>query len=262
MKEAGVFTETDSPSVVIDGVDLSKSRALSISNIDDSTSAENKTSSFVPSKPKYDYELMMRVFERIPSDERPLLPDRDKLPDHEWKEKMSEIWEERQAYIEDAMKKLVDTPDVLETLVKTLAASETSPEVVEDSLADLEDLLYDVDIARDFHLFGGWTQLTKMLVDASSPQGFRSQAAHAMGIAVKNHAEFADWALETSSVSSRPMIDLVLDIFAEEDVTVQLKGKVRNDTPVLSPFPIFATMQMTKLRYRRYSHSATKPSGS
>jgi hypothetical protein len=94
---------------------------------------------------------------------------------------------------------------------------------VVDALRDLEYLLSDVDMARDFHTLGGWSPLVSLLeVDdeerrrrrppaekeedeedtAMLLDEIRSLAAMAVGTAVGNMGEFRPWALEGISPPS------------------------------------------------------------
>jgi nucleotide exchange factor SIL1 len=95
---------------------------------------------------------------------------------------------------------------------------------VVDALRDLEYLLSDVDIARDFHTLGGWPGLVALLEPTRDVHGggmkadvvvdvldedmeilideVRSLAAMTIGTAVGNIGEFRHWALEDVTSSS------------------------------------------------------------
>ena len=113
-------------------------------------------------------------------------------------------------------------------------------------LQDLEYQLSDIDMARDFHTLGGWPLLVSLLspevhvsqnftltVDPTSPpkayalakklsskiKVVQAHAAHAVGTAVKNTAEFFPFAVEEVEIQKdvkTTAIDSAIQIFAHD----------------------------------------------
>ncbi|CAM9095689.1 unnamed protein product [Phaeothamnion confervicola] len=80
-----------------------------------------------------------------------------------------------------------------------------------EALESLEDLLSDVDMARDFHTLGGWDELVAHLA-ADTPNDARTMAAWAVGTAIKNMPEFQLWALEPAAAAGgRTALELLID---------------------------------------------------
>ena len=106
-------------SVVGSGIEAAiikeNSKALII-DPDSSSSSSTKAK-----ESKFDYELMYRTYERIPSDHRPPLPDRQLLGEAQWKVEMQKLWDDRQKLIKEFMDtKVEDTPNVLVGLIDDL----------------------------------------------------------------------------------------------------------------------------------------------
>ena len=169
--------------------------------------------------------------------------------------RMEELWNARQEELKEAQEGLADLPGMLKERILTIRGylddvegglggilegrrdrragkvdgggdDDGSDDAVDDdnivrdvvdALRDLEYLLSDVDMARDFHTLGGWSPLVSLLdVDdeerrrrpppaekeedeedtAMLLDEIRSLAAMAMGTAVGNMGEFRPWALE------------------------------------------------------------------
>ena len=90
----------------------------------------------------------------------------------------------------------------------------TGEEPTVNVLQDLEYLLSDLDIARDFYILKGWPLLLSTLAhDKSRP--LRSLAAHCIGNAVKNQEEFHDWAV-AKGPGDKDVLEVVLDAIKEE----------------------------------------------
>eukprot|EP00519_Triparma_laevis_P014721 CAMPEP_0182491476 /NCGR_PEP_ID=MMETSP1321-20130603/902_1 /TAXON_ID=91990 /ORGANISM="Bolidomonas sp., Strain RCC1657" /LENGTH=362 /DNA_ID=CAMNT_0024693757 /DNA_START=176 /DNA_END=1264 /DNA_ORIENTATION=- len=164
--------------------------------------------------PTFDYDLMYRTYLRIPSSVRPPLPDRDALSDEDWEAAMKQIWEDRQKTLKEAMENIVDVPDVLQEMINKIANSSSpptpTPTRVEDllfELGELEYLLSDLDVARDFYILGGWPILINLL--SHSDPSILDLALHCVGTAVKNAGEFEDWMLENDAMALRSVVALL-----------------------------------------------------
>jgi len=86
------------------------------------------------------------------------------------------------------------------------------------SLLELEDLLSDIDNAKDFHTIGGWPTLASLLLPAetlTSPQSssnmsssskidLQTVAAWAVGSAVKNSYDYQLWTIDSLLLGNKP----------------------------------------------------------
>lgn len=112
--------------------------------------------------------------------------------------KLEELWTMRQQELREAYDALPKVNELLTARIEVMrdeGASETALELV---LTDLEDLLSDIDMARDFHSIGGFPTLASML-HVSRPEAVREVAAWAIGTAVKNENAHQLWVLEVSA---------------------------------------------------------------
>ncbi|GMI30404.1 hypothetical protein TeGR_g4409, partial [Tetraparma gracilis] len=143
-----------------------------------------------------DFDMMHRMYERIPEAERPPLPGPG-LPREQFEKELRALWEERQSAIREAAANLADVPDILGSMISNLASSASpgAPDLpsLASLLPELDYLLSDLDIARDFRVLGGWPVLLGILGDEGLPADARAAAARCVGTAVKNAPEFHDW---------------------------------------------------------------------
>ncbi len=143
----------------------------------------------------FDYDLMYRTYLRIPEDERPPLPDRDSMSTEDFQRAMQAIWDGRQQNLQKGMDNIADLPSILESILVDIKGSMASPvneTALVYNLEELEFMLNDIDIARDFFILGGW----QVLIDLSTslyPVSARVLALHCMGTATKNQKEFEVW---------------------------------------------------------------------
>ena len=91
--------------------------------------------------------------------------------------------------LKKAMESIEDVPDVLSTIISSL--SSIKEETLVPQLTELEYLLSDVDIARDFYVLRGWGPLLSLLSHPSP--SVRSLTLHCVGTALKNAEEFDGW---------------------------------------------------------------------
>lgn len=246
--------------------------ASSVASLNDHISEDHDENDIVLTD-GYNYKMMHRTFSSLPSDEQermggiPPLPDIDTAPPEEiqkFKDRMLDIWLKRQAELKQVEDELVvDMPKIIQQRIiflknylenssihlRELLVSKNKDDnevsdiddqsdKVNDILAVLYDLEYhlsDLDMARDFHMMGGWPLLVSILSDSvhtfvSSPNDknetdlipeyivdqmpsliweIQSAAAWAIGTAVKNAEEFHLWALEDYSDAIVHSSDLV-----------------------------------------------------
>jgi hypothetical protein len=127
----------------------------------------------------YDYAMMHRMLSKLPEEEKeamsdlgmslpPLLLDDMARTSEDarlaWEVKMQKIWKYRQEKVNKAMETLVDYPEVLKAILKTLSSHATlDSATVVDALDALSQHVDDIDLARDFHTMGGWKLLSEIL---------------------------------------------------------------------------------------------------
>jgi nucleotide exchange factor SIL1 len=144
---------------------------------------------------KFDYEMMYRMYARIPAGEKPNLPDRAALGEEQWKVEMRALWDERQLSIKSVMESIADVPDILSSLIDSLSDSSLTAKEQGETLDDLEYLLTDIDVARDFYILRGWPRLLAVLANPSLGSPLRAKAALCVGNAVSNNDEFHGWSV-------------------------------------------------------------------
>lgn len=149
---------------------------------------------------------MLAALASIPEDERQGMElDVEVLRSKPVEERLVELqrlWTVRQQELREAYDAMPKVNEVLTERLDILKDAGTTENILIGTLADLEDLLLDIDMARDFHTIGGFPILVSMLRE-SQPEGVREMAAWAIGTAVKNEAEHQLWVLEVSHWSNR-----------------------------------------------------------
>lgn len=144
-------------------------------------------------------DRMLAALETIPEDER-LRMKLDveavrAMPLTERLSKLQDLWDVRQQELKEAYDAMPKVNELLMARIEVLQAADSPESAVELALIDLEDLLSDIDMARDFHSLGGFPILASML-DVSRTEAVRELAAWTIGTAVKNEPEHQLWVLE------------------------------------------------------------------
>lgn len=148
-------------------------------------------------------DRMLAALEAIPEDERLHMGlDVEQMrstPLAERLAKLEQLWNIRQQELKEAYDAMPKVNELLLARVEILRAPDSSQSAIVIALTDLEDLLSDIDMARDFHSLGGFPVLASML-HVSRPEPVREVAAWAIGTAVKNEPEHQRWVLEVGGV--------------------------------------------------------------
>lgn len=196
-----------------------------------STTTENKRTSKKPSEPNYDYDRMHATLSQLPPEEHERMgglpelvppttspssstrqPQYTAAQRRAFEKRMKEIWEQRQEELRKIQQEqLIDLPQVLKTQIGFLqdyvAHGNRSAAQVKADLHDLEYLVTDVDMARDFHTLQGWPWLLAVLVNKNETttmsdddnvltEELQAAAAWVVGTAVQNTGEFLPWVVE------------------------------------------------------------------
>lgn len=116
-------------------------------------------------------------------------------------------WTQRQKELKEMMDKQLKAADHMKTLAGHLVNSSVSDEEIALYLDELEQLLADIDNARDFHTIGGWPALTSLLpgvtgTGSARPLSVQTKAVHCIGTAVKNDYDFQLWVLEKAGIQA------------------------------------------------------------
>lgn len=147
-------------------------------------------------------DRMLSALEGIPEDERTNLgldvAELRRAPLEERLMKLEALWKIRQDELKEAYDAMPKVHEQLSRRLDILEDGSSSELELAATLVDLEDLLSDIDMARDFHSLGGFTTLASMLA-VSQPESVREAAAWAIGTAVKSEPEHQRWILEVSS---------------------------------------------------------------
>lgn len=123
------------------------------------------------------------------------LEDIKLVPPAERLGRLQEIWTVRQLELKEAYEAIPKVQELLGERIAILEDSSASESALVAVLTDLEDLLSDIDMARDFHTLGGFSTLVSML-HVSQPEAVREMAAWTIGTAVKNEPTHQRWVLE------------------------------------------------------------------
>lgn len=171
-------------------IELSKEAQASIADLDDHPVEDNDAARA---------DRMLEALERIPANER---VDMDvdlealrALPLAERLMTLDVLWKVRQQELREVYEATLKVNEQLGERIDILQDADASEASLVGALTDLEDLLSDIDMARDFHTLGGFPTLTSMLLK-SRPESVREIAAWTIGTAVKNEPEHQLWVLE------------------------------------------------------------------
>jgi hypothetical protein len=127
-------------------------------------------------------------------------------------EKLVLAWQQRQQELQDVMKNLLKPAEYMGNITHQLQQPfrlfQLSHRVA--LLEELEDLISDLDNARDFHTIGGWPVLVSLLHE-SYPSVIRQRAAQCVGSAIKHNEEYQSWLLEPVTITLEVYHTLALD---------------------------------------------------
>ncbi|CAN0130208.1 unnamed protein product [Scytosiphon promiscuus] len=208
-------TETETGSIL----NLSQEALASIADLDDHVVEDNDAARA---------DRMLAALASIPEDERQGMDlDVEALRSMPLAERLAELqklWVARQQELREAYDAMPKVNQLLTDRINVLKNTEALEAERVDALVDLEDLLSDIDMARDFHTIGGFPTLASML-DGSQSEGIREVAAWAIGTAVKNEPEHQLWVLETGPDSQPSALVLLLEN-AKIAATPALRSKI------------------------------------
>lgn len=175
----------------VGGFELSEEALASIASLDDHPVEDNDAARA---------DRMLAALESLPEHERIRmgLGDTEALRSTTFEErlaKLEDVWAVRQAELRDAYEAMPKVDELLNTRIDILRDPDASEAALVTALHDLEDLLGDIDMARDFHILGGFPVLTSTLLE-SHPENVREMAAWVIGTAVKNQPDHQLWVLE------------------------------------------------------------------
>ena len=144
-------------------IELSKEAQASIADLDDHPVEDNDASRA---------DRMLEALERIPANERvDMEVDLEALraiPLAERLTKLDVLWKVRQQELREAYDATLKVNEQLDERINILKDADASEASLVVALTDLEDLLSDIDMARDFHTLGGFP--TCLLYTSPSPR--------------------------------------------------------------------------------------------
>ena len=170
---------------------LSEEALASIANLDDHPVEDTDAARA---------DRMLAAFESLPEHDRQDMGLWDveamrRMPLEERLAKLQDLWAFRQEELLAAYEAMPKVDEVLSKRISVLRDHDASEEALVTALEDLEDLLADIDMARDFYTLGGFSILTSALLE-SHPESVREMAAWVIGTAVKNQPDHQIWVLE------------------------------------------------------------------
>lgn len=207
-----------------------KQVALQVSGESDETTS-NKVRA-APTEPAYDYDRMYQTLAQLPPEEHERMgglpeppkptttidPQRMAEMRKVFEARMKEIWEARQAELRRIQQEEVaDMPEILRTNIRYMQEYWNGQRSATQTTADLQELEYllsDVDMARDFYTLQGWPWLlailaqpphnetTSTIVSSKEIDALQAAAAWVIGTAVQNTGEFRPWVVESVALPS------------------------------------------------------------
>jgi nucleotide exchange factor SIL1 len=167
----------------------------------------------------FDFDMMHRTLSRLPREEQermqlPALISKQDPQRVEFESKMRHIWTQRQQELREL--ELADLPQILKDRIQQMQDYLQGSKLdIIHVLQDLEYHLADIDMTRDFHTLGGWPLLVNLVANSNATE-VQMHAAWAVGTAVKNHVEFASFAIESVQLVGRTTKTTVLDVLLQE----------------------------------------------
>ena len=179
------------------------------------TSTASHSRAVVASEPKeatknddsYDYDMMYRTLSQIEelNDVLPAYVNSNAQEQRtQFQQSLLNLWQQRQATLQQLS--IADLPQVLKDHIQALQQQNDDSNTIW-VLQELEYLLQDIDMARDFHTLGGWTVLQSLL--SKDKDDLQGHVAWVMGTAIGNIEEFHSYALEQEA--GKNTIDLLMN---------------------------------------------------
>eukprot|EP00752_Nemacystus_decipiens_P016538 g14781.t2 len=200
-----VLMEGTDRNIIVGSSDLSDDALASIADLNDHPVEDNDAARA---------DRMLAALESIPEHERQgfgmdveLLRSK---PLEERLVKLEQLWAVRQQELREAYDAMPKVNELLTKRIEVLQDASATEDAVIVALADLEDMLSDIDMARDFHTIGGLPTLASKLRDPQ-PESVREMAAWVIGTAVKNEPEHQLWVLEDGQDSQPSALALLLE---------------------------------------------------
>eukprot|EP01038_Epipyxis_sp_PR26KG_P009566 gene9566-12884_t len=166
-------------------------------------------------------DTIVRAFSHLPPDELARFNIDLSIPIKEGSQEASnlvEAWQLRQSELKEAMKNQLKPAEYMTNIINKLSPWENnnnsellSIDEKYQLFHDLESVLTDIDIARDFHTIGGWKLFHSLLQQYSSKDESVSDqdkrmvvtmSAWCIGTAVKNSYDYQLWTLEDNILLS------------------------------------------------------------
>ena len=261
-QEAGSKVDIDQDGTVTETTASSSQTALQLATTENNPAKEKEVST---EEGDYDFDMMHRTLAQLPPEEHERMGGLPELPSgktvaslspHEremFELRMRQIWKQRQEELRRIEEENVaDLPQILKDRIQKIrdylhdpvehilsqqltlhATGDTDDglDTIIGVLEDLEYLLTDLDMARDFYTLGGWPLLGSLLstdvhgsveqletiLDESNGTApvlsktdyidsihfVQATAAWALGTAVKNTGEFIPWTVEGLKIGSK-----------------------------------------------------------
>lgn len=196
------------------------------------------------------------AFMKLPSEELARLGvdmNQDYVAGTKFATQLENAWSRRQAELKDLMEKQLDSAEYMKNISETLQDLQVSDEEILLNLKELEQLLSDIDNARDFHTIGGWPILTSLLPGLTTrPKNIQSEAIHCIGTAVKNDYDFQLWVLENAggNMEGQPVMHWLLsalNLHMENELSAKLTDdQLRHEVDELQRRALYAISSATR----------------
>eukprot|EP00612_Vaucheria_litorea_P007938 CAMPEP_0171483074 /NCGR_PEP_ID=MMETSP0946-20130122/7910_1 /TAXON_ID=109269 /ORGANISM="Vaucheria litorea, Strain CCMP2940" /LENGTH=252 /DNA_ID=CAMNT_0012015339 /DNA_START=117 /DNA_END=872 /DNA_ORIENTATION=- len=139
------------------------------------------------------------------------LSDILKLEETERNKLIDELWRKRQSELREIYENMPKPEEILKGLIFVLR-NEKDDEKIVKALLELEDHLSETDMAHNFHVLGGFSQLTSLLSSKHS-HVVREHAAYSLGTMLRNLVAFNHWAQKLEGAE----LDVTKDILSHNE---------------------------------------------
>mmetsp|Transcript_12415 Transcript_12415/g.18627 ORF Transcript_12415/g.18627 Transcript_12415/m.18627 type:complete len:433 (+) Transcript_12415:38-1336(+) len=168
---------------------------------------------------------MIEVLINLPEDEKDKmnLSDILKLEETERNKLIDELWRKRQSELREIYENMPKPEEILKGLIFVLR-NEKDDEKIVKALLELEDHLSETDMAHNFHVLGGFSQLTSLLSSKHS-HVVREHAAYSLGTMLRNLVAFNHWAQKLEGAE----LDVTKDILSHNESIINKLLSILNE---------------------------------
>ena len=173
-----------------------------------STSASASASASAGSGSRAQYDMMENVFQALPGPDgdaaRKVLKTKSTVTPEQYKRALGLLWQKRQRSVADAGAHLRDEAREIHLLTKTLNDKNATVDAKEDALDQMQNLVMQIDNARDFVTLGGLDACVALLRDQHAIEHvtLAPLAAWVIGTAAQNDNVVQDAGVKAGAIEA------------------------------------------------------------